>query len=117
MENTRIIRGDLELDCDSFFDANLIVEGNITGYFNITAHNITAENIKVKNINAEDINANNIIANDIKANDINAFNIIANNIVYFAVCFAYNNIECKTIGGLRETCDHFVLDGQIIIKK
>ena len=68
-------------------------------------------NIK-SHILAFDINAMNI-----NAFDINAGNIKANNISYFAVCFAYHNIECESIKGRRDNCKHFVLDGEIIFKQ
>lgn len=72
-------------------------------------------NIDACDINARDINAININAYDITADDINAYDIKANNIIYFAVCFAYENIKCKSIKGRRENAEHFVLDGKIEI--
>jgi hypothetical protein len=69
-------------------------------------------NIYVKsNINAYDINADNI-----NAYNINAYNIDANDIIYYAVCFSYHNIKCKSIQGRRNNCKHFCLDGEIIYK-
>ena len=44
-------------------------------------------------------------------------NITAEDISYNAVCFAYNDIECKSITGRRENHKHFVLDGKIIFKE
>lgn len=87
---------------------------------NIDAHNINACNIKADYINAHDINAWNIRASrirarDINANDINSFFIVADNINYFTVCFAYENIKCKSIKGRRPNAEHFVLDGKIEI--
>ena len=67
--------------------------------------NIAAYNIYADNIDAWNINAANIEALDIKANDIS----------YYAVCFAYKNIECNTIKGRRENSRHFVLDGELIV--
>ena len=49
-------------------------------------------------------------------NDINANNIDANNISYYAVYFAYENIKCKSITGIRENHKHFVLDGTLEIE-
>ena len=63
-----------------------------------------------------DINAYNINANNIKANDIKAYDISADNINYYAVCYAYNNLSCKSIKGKRENCKHFCLNGDIKIK-
>jgi hypothetical protein len=100
---------------------DLIVEGNIYGKngirYNITAGNIDAGNITAGNIDAGNIDAGNITALDIDAWDINALNINARDINYFAVCFAYKNINCKSIEGRRENCKHFVLDGEIKIEK
>ena len=72
--------------------------------------------IKADNIKAYDIDANNIDANDIKANDIKAYDISADNINYYAVCYAYNNLSCKSIKGKRKNCKHFCLDVDIKIK-
>jgi len=63
--------------------------------------------------NAEDITAWNIKAWNIDARHIDAKDIIAWNITYYAVCFAYYNIRCKSIKGRRENSKHFVLDGKI----
>ena len=84
---------------------------------NIKAWNIDAGNIKAWDIDARDIKAWDIKAWDIKAGDIKAWDIKAWNINYYAVCFAYNNIECNSISGRRENCKHFVLDGEIKIKE
>lgn len=86
----------------------------------IKANNIFAGDIRVVDIDAYDIKANDIRTIDIKANDINAHNIEAwdikaENISYFAVCFAYGDIICKSIKGRRENCKHFVLDGVLEI--
>ena len=82
---------------------------------NIDACDINARDINAWNIESCDINAININAYDIIADDINAYDIKANNIIYFAVCFAYENIKCKSIKGRRENAKHFVLDGKIEI--
>ena len=78
--------------------------------------NIDAVNINAYDIVAFDINANNINAHDIKAFDIKACNIDARDISYNAVCFAYNNIKCKSIKGRRENHKHFALDGKIEVE-
>ena len=78
--------------------------------------NIDACNIDARNIDAYNINAWNINALDINADNINAININANDISYYAVCFAYNNITCKSIKGRRKNHKHFVLDGVLKVK-
>ena len=83
---------------------------------NIDAMDIKAKNINVLDIDSTDINALDINALDIKANDINAWDIIANDITYFAVCFAYNNIKCKSIKGRAPTTNHFVLNGKLEVE-
>ena len=128
------------------FNFDLNVKANIKAR-NITAWDITANDIEAENINAWDINAdkiqanriiainidawnitthdffaNNIYANDIIAHnidacDINANNIIACNISYWAVCFAYNSIKCKSITSKRENHKHFVLDGELVVEE
>ena len=112
------------------FNFNLNVDANIEVYNihacdilarDINAYNIKADNIYANNINANHIKAHNIYtldikvknikANDIAAGDINAWNIDACNISYWAVCFAYNSIKCKSINGRRRNAKHFILDG------
>jgi len=133
----KTFKGDLILKKDMVFKDSINVEGNIickNEQFNLTvdgsitatdinagnisARNINAGNINAGNINAWDINAWNINACDINAWDINAWDINAGDInagdiSYYAVCFAYNNITCKSIEGRREHCKHFVLDVKI----
>ena len=99
-------------------DGNLIVKDNLTININIDAQNIKARNINARNINARDIDVWNIDAGDINAQNIKARNIDARNINvrdidYYAVCFAYGNITCKSIKGSRENSKHFCLDGEI----
>ena len=67
------------------------------------------------NIDAMDIKAKNINVLDIDSTDMNALHINANDISYFAVCFAYNNIKCKSIKSKsrRINAKHFVLDGKL----
>ncbi len=98
-------------------DARHIEANNIDSVGDIDALNIHANDIKANDIKANDINANNINANDITARDINSWNINARNIDYHAVCFAYNNIRCKSIEGRKENVKHFVLDGTLEIEK
>ena len=82
---------------------------------NIYAWNIYARNINALNINAKDVYVCRLDANDIKVHDINAASINANNINYYAVCYAYENIKCKSIKGRKYNSKHFVLDGNIYI--
>lgn len=98
-------------------DARHIEANNINSVGNIGALNINANDINANDIKANDINANNINTNDIIARDIDAWNINARNIDYHAVCFAYNNIRCKSIEGRKENAKHFVLDGELEIEK
>jgi predicted acyltransferase (DUF342 family) len=113
----KIIKGDLILKKSMVFKDSINVEGNIickNVRFNLTvAGNIWAWNISAGNIDAGDISAGNIDAMNINALNIIAGDINAGNISYYAVCFAYNNITCKSIEGRREHCKHFVLDGKI----
>ena len=82
---------------------------------NIYAWNIYARNINALNIYAKDIYVCYLDANDIKAHDISAASINANNINYYAICYAYENIKCKSIKGRKYNAKHFVLDGHIYI--
>ena len=97
------------------FNFDLKINSNIDAC-DIDAYNIKANHIKASNINACNIDVYNIVAWDIKAYDINADNINAWNISYYAVCFAYNNITCKSIKGRRKNARHFVLDGVLEVE-
>jgi len=131
------IKGDVKFECSISIDASIVVTTggidarNITAW-KITAGNITALDIYALNIDAGDITAGdidawditawNITAEDIDARNIDAGNITAGdidagNILYYAVCFAYNNIKCLSIKAKRRNARHFCLDGEITIKK
>lgn len=85
---TKIIEGNWIMEKDEIINEDLIVKGNILGKDGIRY------NLKV-------------------AGDINA-----RNIKYWAVCFAYKNIKCKSIKGKRDNHkEPFVLDGTIEIKE
>ena len=108
------------------FNFDLNIKSNIIAYDiiardisvgNIIARGISACDISAWNIRACDINARNITAYDIDVWDINANDIKADNISYYAVCFAYNNIKCKSIKGRKENAKHFVLDGKLEIEE
>ena len=75
--------------------------------------NIDAGCIDALNINAVNIKAWDVYTRNLDAYNIVAWNIYAWNISYFAVCFAYDNIKCKSIKGRRENAKHFVLDGKL----
>ena len=95
---------------------NLVVFNfNLNVKSNIYAWNIYARNINALNINAKDIYACSLDVNDIKVHDISAASINADNINYYAVCYAYENIKCKSIKGRKYNSKHFVLDGGIYI--
>ena len=125
--NTYIFKEDGEHIDLVIFNFDLNVDANIEVYNiiacdifvrninarNIHANNINANHIKAHNIYALDIKVKNIIANDIAAGYINAWNIEACDISYWAVCFAYNSIKCKSITSKRENHKHFVLDGKL----
>ena len=134
--NTYVFAEDEEYIEVVVFDFDLNVEANINAYdiealninaWNINACNINADNIKVRDINAININAWNIDAYNIKAWDIitgnisacniQAGDITANDISYHAVCFAYDNIKCKSIKGRRKNAKHFVLDGKLEVEE
>ena len=108
----KTIKGNLILEKDTVFDEGIAVEGNILGKDGMKFNLTVKGNIKAWDINAWDIKAGNI-----DAGDINAWDIKARDINYHAVCFAYNNITCKSIKGIRENSRHFCLDGKITIKK
>ena len=95
-----IKNGVLAIDGDVKFECSINIEASINAW-DITASDITARNITAWDINAWDINARNINAGDI---------------LYYAVCFAYQNIKCLSIKAEREVSKHFCLDGEITFK-
>ena len=114
--NTYIFIEDNEYIDLVIFNFNLEINSGINAR-NINANNINASDINANNINAGDIRARNIYAYDINACDINARNINAKNIDYYGVCFAYENIKCKSIESRRHNHKHFVLDGVLEIEE
>ena len=94
----------------------VIFNFNLNVKSNIYAWNIYGRNIDALNIDAKDIYVCYLDANDIKAHDINAASINANNISYYAVCYAYENIKCKSIKGRKHNSKHFVLDGKLEVE-
>ena len=102
------------------FNFDLDIDANIDAWC-IDALNVSAANIKAYDIDTRDLHALNIDAWDVYAWDIEACNIAAENIKaknisYFAVCFACDNIKCKSIKGRRENAKHFVLDWKLEIE-
>ena len=95
-----IKNGVLAIDGDVKFECSINIEASIN------ARNITARDITAWDITARNINARNITASDINAGDI----------LYYAVCFAYQNIKCLSIKSKREVSKHFCLDGEITFK-
>ena len=100
------------------FDAGANIEAGSIDALNITALNIRAWNVDsgdlhVLNIDAWDIYACDIEVKNIEAWDIKARNIVAQDINYYAVCYAGNNIKCKSIKGRKRNAKHFVLDGKL----
>ena len=112
---TKIIEGNLILEKDKVIEEDLIVKGDIFGKggrrFNlIIKGNLNCRDLKCRDLKCRDLNCWNLNCRNLSCCDLKA-----RNISYYAVCFAYKNIECETIKGRRKNCKHFVLDGKIII--
>ena len=118
--NTYIFKEDDKYIDLVVFNLALDVEANIDAgcidALNINAVNITAWDVITRNLDAYNIVAWDVYSWDIYAYNIEAYNIKARNISYFAVCFAYDNIKCKSIKGRIENAKHFVLDGKLEIE-
>ena len=82
---------------------------------NIKAGDINAGDINAGDINAGSINAGNIKAGNIKAGNINAGDINAGDISFYAVCWSYFSLKCKSIVGRREKSKYFCLDKEVEI--
>ena len=106
---------DLYLHCKINIDLNIKCK-NIVSEYDLVLGNLEANSLTVKNITANNIKATTIQAENINARSIEVLNNIkANNIKYYAICFAYNDINCKSIQGTRNNSKHFSLDGGIKI--
>ena len=84
--------------------------------FDIEANDIDAYDIDILDVKANDIKVWNIEARNIEARNINVNNIKARNISYFAFCFVYNNIKCKSIRSSRNNAKHLVIGSKLEIK-
>ena len=118
--NTYVFKEDDEfIDLVIFkFDLNLnsnISAKDIVG-FGIDVLDINCIDLTTYDIYAFNINAYNIYALNINANIINAYNIFAKDITYYAFCFAYFDIKCKSIKGITDYAKHFVLDGVLKVE-
>ena len=90
------VDGNLRVDCDVKFTFSVFMKGDIS-----------AINIIAKNISA---------LGDISARDISAWgNISAGDISFYAICFAYLKITCKSIVGRRKNSRYFSLDEQVVV--
>ena len=108
------------------FNFDLNIRSSIYAW-NIIARDIKVRDINAYNINAYDIKADCIIARDINACYIYAWCINAHNIIatdirtecisYYAICFVYKDIKCKSIEGRRLNAKAFVLDGKLEIEE
>ena len=118
--NTYIFKEDGKYIDLVVFNFDLDVEANIDAgcidALNINAVNIKAWDVVTRNLDAYNIVAWDVYSWDIYAYNIEAYNIKARNISYFAVCFAYDNIKCKSIKGRIENAKHFALDGKLEIE-
>ena len=124
VEEHKIIKESIKCDFNISLNTDLIVKGNITAWNinaddinadDINANDIDAWNIKARNIDAWNIISGNIDAINIDARNIDAWHIKAWDISYDAVCFAYDNIVCNSIKGIRRNSRHFALDGELKI--
>lgn len=118
---TKTIKGNLILEKDTLFPESIVVEGSIIGKdgvrYNLKVNgNIDCWDINCRNINCGDIDCWDINCGDIDCLNINCWDIdCKGKINYYAVCFAYYNIKCKSIQGRRQNSRHFVLDGKLIV--
>lgn len=104
-----------DLDISANIDAGRIDGLNIYA-MNIKAWHIDTGDLNALNIDAWDVYACDIEAKNIKVWDIKARNIVAQDINYYAVCYAGNNIKCKSIKGRKRNAKHFVLDGKMEVE-
>jgi len=117
MKNKEIMKHLDTMTNEIFIDGNLELEENLdTEGTNLKVKgNIIGKNGLRWNISAGDISAWYISAGNISARDISAGDISAGDISYYAVCFAHQNIKCKSIEGRRENSRHFCLDGKVVV--
>lgn len=94
----------------------VIFEFNLEVDSSVDAWDIKAWNIKAHEIFSRDINAAVVNVHNIYARNIVAWSIIAENISYHAVCFAREDIKCRSICSLIPNAKHFVLKGKLEIE-
>lgn len=119
--NTYVFKEDDEFIVLVIFKFDLNLNSNISAKdivgFGIDVLDVNCLDLNAHDIYAFNINAYNIYALNITANIINAYNIFANDIIYYAFCFAYFDIKCKSIKGITEYAKHFVLDGVLEVEE
>lgn len=112
-----ILDGILKIDDDITITFNCSINASVYAWginaMNINAVDINACDINAWDINAWDINAWDINARNINADDINAMNINADDISFYAVCFAYCKLKCRSISGHRGNSKYFCLDSDV----
>ena len=110
---------DADIECKNIYSEN--PRRNILAK-NIKCQNIDAGHVKTMDINVRgDINVCDLIARNVDVNNLTTLNICAdtikaNHINYYAVCFAYQDINCTSIQGEHPNARHFCLDGEITIR-
>jgi len=114
MKKDETIEGDLKVKGNILGKGgerfNLIVKGNLDCW------NLNCWNLNCCDLDCYDLDCMNLNCCDLDCGDLNCMNLdCKENVSYYAVCFAYNNIKCKSIEGRRDNSKHFVLDGEIII--
>ena len=121
----KTIKGNWIMEKDEIINEDLKVEGNILGKngeifnlqvkgnldcWNLNCCNLNCWDLKCYNLDCRNLNCCNLDCCDLDCYDLDCWDLN-----FFAVCFAYDNIKCKSIKGRRENSRYFVLDGKIII--
>jgi hypothetical protein len=112
---TKTIKGNLELKENTTFEESLIVEGNISGKNGVRYNLIVGGDLKCWNLDCMDLDCWNLDCWNLDCWDLDCWDLDCMNASYYAVAFAYNNMDVKSIKGRRDKCKHFTLDGKIKI--
>ena len=89
-----IHKGDLILKKDTTFEEDLVVEGDIKGYYNLRVQG----NLNCMNLNCMDLDCR---------------NLDCMNLNFYAVAIAYNSLKCRSWEARRDNHIIKCLDGEI----
>jgi hypothetical protein len=121
----KTIQGNWIMEKDEIIEDDLTVDGSIIGKdgkrFSLVVNgdlkcwDLDCFNLKCWDLDCHNLNCHNLDCRELVCYNLDCWDLVCFNLSFYAVCFAYNNIFCKSISGRRENGRYFVLDGNIVI--